>query len=107
MFLSQTHRLFGIIQQQQVKPPEVEQESEPEEGVFGEWDSWENVPPAQPTAPLNSVPRNNYPSRQAVPEPEPEPEPDYFSDLGLAPTIKKSKKVCPITCPELVETLST
>lgn len=30
---------------------------------------------------------------QQAPEPEPEPEPDYFSELGLEPTIKKPTKV--------------
>ena len=89
---------------QQVKPPEPAEDSEPDDAVFGEWDSWENVPSSQPQPALsvqnkaqhNSVQHNSFPSRQAAPEPEPEPEPDYFSDLGLAPTTKKQKKVSPI-----------
>lgn len=85
------YNLIIILQEQQTaQVPAVD------EG-FTEWDNWDKPSPAPQHLPQ---PTQQWPtaqpisSRPAAPEPaEPEPEPDYFSDLGLAPTIKKQKKV--------------
>lgn len=74
-----------------------EDPNEPED-AFVEWDNWDkSSAPRPPTSqeakqsqPLYSP---SYSKQPPTVEPEPEPEPDYFSDLGLAPTIQKSKKV--------------
>lgn len=40
----------------------------------------------------NRYTSNRYPVKKA-PEPEPEPEVDYFQELNLEPSIRKTKKV--------------
>ena len=60
------------------------------EEAFSEWDSWDKSP-VQQQQQQQQQRRTSNPSKQTVEEPE--PEPDYFSDLGLAPTIRKQKKV--------------
>ena len=54
--------------------------------AFSEWDSWD-----KPAVHQQQQQHTSTSSKQPVEEPE--PEPDYFSDLGLAPTIRKQKKV--------------
>jgi len=55
-----------------------------EDDVFTDWDAWGTGSKPQPPMHLSS--------QGSIPEGD-EPEPDYFSDLGLAPTIQKQKKV--------------
>ncbi|KAF6031290.1 hypothetical protein EB796_010413 [Bugula neritina] len=71
-----------------------ELEAETEE-VFTDWDNWDKpaAPHVSQESKFSQEPKQHsrYGSRPSQ-EPDPEPEPDYFSDLGLAPTIKKQKK---------------
>lgn len=72
-----------------------ELEAETEE-VFTDWDNWDKpaAPHVSQESKFSQEPKQHsrYGSRPSQ-EPDPEPEPDYFSDLGLAPTIKKQKKI--------------
>lgn len=72
-----------------------------EDESFAAWDSWDANNPAQVMSNSQSASSASHQSsRQMNAEPvEPEPEPDYFSDLGLAPTIKKQKKVQYLSLP--------
>lgn len=63
---------------------------------FSEWDSWDKVASVQhanPSGDSHANSRRNWSSSTEPANAEPPPEPDYFSDLGLAPTIRKQKKV--------------
>ena len=56
--------------------------------AFSEWDSWD-----KPAVHQQQQQQRQTSTSSKQPVEEPEPEPDYFSDLGLAPTIRKQKKV--------------
>ncbi|XP_067928044.1 receptor-binding cancer antigen expressed on SiSo cells-like [Watersipora subatra] len=76
----------ALLSQEQLQDSPIVEDL-PEEG-YSEWDTWDKPVASVPNS--DSQPQN-VSSKQPVVEPE--PEPDYFSDLGLAPTIQKQKKV--------------